>query len=176
MKISTTLFVSSALVAFALICAGNVSAAIIYYDTNGATAGTGSGATDWNSSNTNWTTDSAGAIATVAWPASGAGNLDGSDVIFSAGTNAPASYTINPAGSKIMSSLTVDQGSITLTVLGGSAVSRTIAAGGITLQTEAGATNSVGSLNFNSPTSAASESIVLSASQTLDEQCDGREF
>ena len=144
---------------------GRALGGTIYYDTNGVTAGTGSGATDWNSSSTNWTSDSTGASTTVAWPASGGANLDGSDVVFSAGTNAPTGYTINPAGSKILNSLTVDQGGITLTVVGGSAVSRTIGAGGITLQTEAGATNPVSALNFNSPTSAAAESIILSASQ-----------
>ncbi|HZZ29203.1 MAG TPA: PEP-CTERM sorting domain-containing protein [Pirellulales bacterium] len=165
MKISTTLFALSALLGFALISAGNVSASTVYYDTNGATAGTGSGATDWNSSNSQWTTDPTGSIATVAWPASGAGNLDGSDVVFSAGTNAPATYSINTAGSKILNSLTVDQGAITLTVLGGSAVTRTIGAGGITIQTEASATNPAGPLNFNSPSGAGSQSIILSASQ-----------
>jgi fibronectin-binding autotransporter adhesin len=166
MKISIISFAFGGLLGLALMHAGDVSAGTIYYDTNAATAGTGSGASDWNSSSTNWTTDPTGSSATVAWASSGAGNLDGSDVVFSAGTNAPATYSINQGGNKISNSLTVDQGAITLTTLGGSAASRTIGAGGITLQTEQGATNPVGPLNFNSPSSTGTQSIVLSASQT----------
>ena len=86
-------------------------------------------------------------------------------MVFSAGTNAPATYSINTSGSKVLNSLTVDQGTITLTLLGGSSVTRTIGAGGITLQTEAVANNAVGGLNFNSPSGAGNQSIVLSASQ-----------
>ena len=162
---------ASAMAAGMLLAAGVLLAPLpavagtIYYDTNGTTAGTGSGAMDWNSGNAVWTTDPTGAITTVAWPASGTANLDGSDVVFSAGTNAPATYSINTAGTKVLNSLTVDQGAITLTVLGGSAAGRTIGPGGITLQTEQGATNSVGPLNFNSPSSTGAQSIVLSASQ-----------
>ncbi len=134
------------------------SGAIVYYDTNGATAGTGN-ATDWNSGNSNWTTDATGSSATTTYP-------DPSDAVFSAGTNAPATYSINLGGSKTASSLTVNQSAITFQVLGAGSVTRTIGAGGILLQTGAGATNAVGALNFNSPTGAGNESIVLSASQT----------
>ena len=139
--------------------AGRAVAGTIYYDTNGATAGTGAGASDWNSSNTNWTTDSTGSSATVAWPASGSGNLDGSDVVFSAGMNAPAAYNINPAGNKIANSIFVYQGTINLKVLGSSAVNRTILGGGITVSPVAG------SFNWNLGT-AGPATLTIGASQT----------
>src|SRR5262245_58703115 len=58
--------------------------AILYWDTNGATAGLG-GTGNWDSATANWSTNAAGNIATTTWVA-------GSDAVFS-GTAGTATIT-----------------------------------------------------------------------------------
>ncbi len=165
MKKTTTALTIAAAIASVFAMPALSHAATIYYDTNGTTAGTGTGATDWNSGNAIWSVnDPTGSSATVAWPASGTGNLDGSDVVFSAGTNAPTTYNINPAGSKIANSITVNEGIINLKVLGGSAVTRTILGGGITVSASTAGQSPTG-FNANVGT-AAPFTVILGASQS----------
>src|SRR5882672_376770 len=58
----------------------------LYWDTNGATAGSSGANGTWGTSNF-WSTNSAGTAAT-------AGFTSGRDAVFSAGTNATGSYTV----------------------------------------------------------------------------------
>jgi fibronectin-binding autotransporter adhesin len=83
------------------------SQTILYWDTNGATAGAGTGAGLW--SGTNWSTSSAGTAATQAW-------TSGATAVFSAGTNlAGATYTVNAAASlPTVGGITVDEGAVTV--------------------------------------------------------------
>ena len=86
----------------------------LYWDTNGATAGSGNAGGTWDAG-TNWTTDSGGAIAPVGW-------TDGNAVIFSAGTDGTGGWTSTIAG-------TVDPNSITFVQNG----SKTVNGGNITI-------------------------------------------
>src|SRR5437667_4800965 len=73
------------------------SAANLYWDVNGATAGGASTTTatgSWSSTNTNWSTDPLGAVATTVW--GGAGNT----AVFAAGTNVTGSYTVTVVGTQ----------------------------------------------------------------------------
>ncbi len=63
----------------------------LYWDTNGATAGSGNQGGTWNTTTANWTTSAAGTLATTTW-------IDGSAVVFSAGsdaTNAAKTITLS---------------------------------------------------------------------------------
>src|SRR4051794_32790862 len=51
--------------------ASSPSSAQLYWDTNGSTAGIGGSGT-WNSTNTNWSSNSAGTVATTVWSGSSA--------------------------------------------------------------------------------------------------------
>ncbi len=131
MKASTTLFTVAVLLALALTHAGNVSASIMYFDTNGATAGSTNSTTQqtWNTGTADWTTDSTGSIATGTY-------VDGSDAVFSAGTNAVSTYNVSTAGNKIANSVTVEEGTITF-LPSTTPPTRTIGGGGITLASTA---------------------------------------
>jgi autotransporter-associated beta strand protein len=68
----------------------------LYWDTNGATAGSSGGTTapgTWNTTTANWTTSSAGTFSTRTWS-----NTGTSTAVFAAGTNATGSYTVTVAG------------------------------------------------------------------------------
>ena len=116
-----------------LICLGGTAYGQLYWDTNGATAGSDSSASSsiWGISNV-WSTDSTGASATGAYVA-------GSDVFFSAGTNDTSAYTLKLNGNLSANSLTFQEGTVTVsaadpagTVTAGAA-SLTIGAGGVTM-------------------------------------------
>ncbi|HUJ42143.1 MAG TPA: autotransporter-associated beta strand repeat-containing protein [Opitutaceae bacterium] len=80
-----------------------------YWDINGATAGAGgSGAPagTWSTAATNWSSSSAGTVATGSWTA---GNL----AVFSAGTDATSAYTVTVSGTQTASSIIVEEGSPT---------------------------------------------------------------
>jgi autotransporter-associated beta strand protein len=62
-----------------------------YWDPNGTTAGSGTPGTCVWDSGTNWTTDSTGVAATTAW-------VDGSPVVFSAGTDVAGTWNISIGG------------------------------------------------------------------------------
>lgn len=67
------------------------SGADYYWDTNGATGASGNAGGTWDTTTANWTTDAAGATATTTW-------LDGSNAIFSAGTDGTGAKTITLSG------------------------------------------------------------------------------
>jgi len=116
-----------------LICLGSTAYGQLYWDTNGATAGSDSSTSTsiWGISNV-WSTDFTGATATGAYVA-------GSDVFFSAGTNDTSAYFLKLNGNLSANSLTFQEGIVTLSAtdpagiatLG--AASLTIGAGGVTM-------------------------------------------
>lgn len=63
----------------------------LYWDANGATAGSGNVGGNWDTVTANWTTDSTGAIATTNW-------IDGENAIFSAGTDGTGAWTATVVG------------------------------------------------------------------------------
>ena len=80
----------------------------LYWDANGATAGAG-GATPtgtWGTDNF-WTTSSAGTLATIAWTA-------GETVVFSAGTDATGTFTVNVNGTQSAGGILVEEGLLSL--------------------------------------------------------------
>ena len=82
-----------------------------YWDINGSTAGAGGGASPggtWSNTTTNWSSASAGNVATARWTS---GNL----AVFSAGTNATGSYTVTVSGTQTASSVIIEEGSPTFT-------------------------------------------------------------
>lgn len=86
---------------------GALSAQTLYWDTNGATPGAGNPADgDWDASTSNWSTDSTGSIATGLFS-------EGSDVIFSAGSDA-ATGNINLSGTQRPGSMTFKNGALVL--------------------------------------------------------------
>ncbi|MDI1318956.1 MAG: PEP-CTERM sorting domain-containing protein [bacterium] len=103
--------IASALLAF--FTSPLLRAQTLYWDINGKTAGAG-GATPagtWSTSggaNRAWTTSSAGTLkATSNWIAA-------ADAVFSAGTDATGAYTVTVTGTQDVSSITVTDGSPTL--------------------------------------------------------------
>jgi len=90
---------------------------IIYWDTNGATAGASSGTTaagTWDQSTTaNWSTSSVGTNTTTTWStAIGAGNAIAD---FSAGTNATGPFTVTVSGTVTgVGGITFEEGAVTL--------------------------------------------------------------
>ena len=104
----TLRLVAAALLASML--ADAASGAILYWDTNGNTAGAGATPTGtWSTSggtNKNWSTNSSGG--------STANFTSGSDAVFSAGTDAINAYTVTLAAIQNVSSITVEEGSPTL--------------------------------------------------------------
>ncbi|MBN8460899.1 MAG: autotransporter-associated beta strand repeat-containing protein [Verrucomicrobia bacterium] len=101
----------------------------LYWDANGATAGSGNVGGTWNSG-TNWTTDSTGATATVGW-------TDGENAIFSAGTDGTGAWTATITGSITTPLIKLEEAGAK-TITGG-----TINIGGGTINTAA-AGNGVG--------------------------------
>jgi len=80
-----------------------------YWDLNGTTTGAGATPTGtWDASTKNWSSSSAGTVATQAWTS---GNL----AVFSAGTNATNAYTVTVSGTQTASSIIVEEGSPTFT-------------------------------------------------------------
>ncbi|WP_367875034.1 autotransporter-associated beta strand repeat-containing protein [Luteolibacter sp. Populi] len=76
-------------------------AATLYWDTNGATAASGNAAGAWNTG-TNWSTDAAGALATVGW-------TNGESVVFSAGTDGVATKAVAITGSVATPSILLEE-------------------------------------------------------------------
>lgn len=106
-------------------------AATLYWDTNGSTAGAGVTADGaWNTTATNWTSDSTGESATSAY-------VDASDVVFSAGTDM-ATANITASGTLNAQSITVEEGSIV--VSGAIRVGSVGTAGAFTVASGASAT------------------------------------
>lgn len=76
-------------------------AATLYFDTNGATGGSGNAAGTWDSG-TNWSTDPTGAIATVGW-------TNGESAVFSAGTDGTATKAVTLAGTVATPSILLEE-------------------------------------------------------------------
>lgn len=141
-----TLMISVALAASAV-------AAPLYWDTNGATAGSADltgGTNIWGTDN-NWTTDSTGSIATGAY-------VPSSDVVIAAGTNATGTNTVRIAGAQVANSITFEEGTVTLSAVTAlSSDTLTLGAGGITM---------ANGLHGNVTIGGSLGNIVMSASQT----------
>lgn len=100
----------------------------LYWDTDGAGAGTATPTGAWGTLGTTWSTDSTGATATSALTTAG---ID--DLFFSAGAAATGSYTVTLGASQNANSLTFEEGAVTLS---GNTIN--LAAGGITVAAGAG--------------------------------------
>lgn len=96
------------------LAAANALGQTLYWDTNGATDGSGNAAGTWDvGATSNWSADSTGLSATTTW-------TDGNAAIFSAGTDGTGAWTVTVSG-------TVDPVSITFAQNG----SKTITGGNI---------------------------------------------
>ena len=87
-----------------------VSAQTLYWDTNGATAGSGgpSPSGTWDGVAPNWSTSSAGTVATGVW-------TNGDTAVFSADSDATNSYTVTISGTQTAGGVTFATGTNTLT-------------------------------------------------------------
>lgn len=90
-----------------LICLSGTASAQLYWDTNGATAGSDTTVTSaiWGVTDS-WTTDSTGSSATTAYTTN-------SNVIVSAGTNATGAYYLKINGNQTANGITVEEGTVT---------------------------------------------------------------
>ena len=111
----------------------NLSAAIVYWDSNGnTTAGAGATPTGTWGTSLFWNTDSGGlgASATAGWTA-------GDTAVFSAGTDATGSYTVTVSGTQTAGGLNVEEGTVALATgtvsLGGGGI---VISSGATLSTD----------------------------------------
>jgi len=89
---------------------GESSAQTLYWDTNGATAGSGgpSPSGTWDGVTPNWSTSSAGTVTTTTW-------VSGDTAVFSAGTDATNSYTVTISGTQTAGGVTFQTGTNTST-------------------------------------------------------------
>ncbi|WP_193213201.1 beta strand repeat-containing protein [Luteolibacter marinus] len=85
-------------------------AASLYWDTNGATAGSGNGSGNWDA-DSNWSTSAAGDAATTAW-------TNGESAVFSAGSDG-ANFTATVTGTVTTPSIVVEEAGNTVTIAGG---------------------------------------------------------
>ena len=85
-------------------------AAPVYWDVDGAVPGAGGGGqptATWNAGNTLWNSDPGGTAVPAAWVAN--------DVaVFAAGTDATGAYEVTISGTQVISGLTFEEGSVTL--------------------------------------------------------------
>jgi hypothetical protein len=121
----------------------------LYWDANSTTPGAGATPTGtWSTSgggNRKWTTNSAGTSSTVNW-------TSGSNAVFSAGTDAVNAFTVTVSGTQNVSSITVDEGTPTLssgTVRFNDATPDINVGAGRTLIFSSALTSSSGNLNIN---------------------------
>ena len=82
------------------------SAVDYFWDTNGATAGSGNAGGVWDSG-TNWSTDSTGSSATISW-------ADGNQAVFSAGTDGVGTLAITLSGAVAPAGILVEEGIVQL--------------------------------------------------------------
>lgn len=112
--------VTLALVAAAAIAFGQTAQAApidVWWDTNGATPGSGNAGGLWSSAN--WSTDSTGSSATAVWMG-GSGNSPH----FSAGADGTGTWTVDPTvAGRTITSLYVEEGNVTLASTTGGAMS-----------------------------------------------------
>lgn len=130
-------------IAFAL--ANKSSAVDYYYDANGVTAGSGNVAGAWDTG-TNWSTDAAGAAATIGW-------TDGNSAIFSAGADGVGAWTASITGTVATPSILIkDAGAKTIAggtiTIGGGAIN-TVAVGNGDVLTISSVLAGTGGLSIN---------------------------
>jgi autotransporter-associated beta strand protein len=104
-----------------LLALHTMNAATYYWDTNGATPGSGAATANWDGSTANWTTDSTGSIVPAVTLTTSA-----DDLIFSAGTNGTAG-TVTVSGAQAANSITFDD-NVAVTLSGGTSI--TLGGGG----------------------------------------------
>jgi autotransporter-associated beta strand protein len=98
-----------ALLALSLVvCSSNHASAQLYWDRDDGNPGASTGTTasgTWDLAATNWSANSGGTGANVAWTA-------GSAAVFSADTDATGTSTVTPTGTMSASSITIEEGTI----------------------------------------------------------------
>ncbi|HOY54732.1 MAG TPA: autotransporter-associated beta strand repeat-containing protein [Opitutaceae bacterium] len=101
---------ASGAVAFALCALAAHAQTTVYWDTNDATSGAGTGDGTWTGAN--WTTSPDGTEKTSSW-------TDSNNVIFSAGTNLTGTYTVTVDSNVTTNNVMIDEGSPVLSVASG---------------------------------------------------------
>jgi autotransporter-associated beta strand protein len=92
-----------------LLCLSAIpSHAILYWDSNGPTAGAGATPAGAWGTNNFWSTDPNGGAATAAWTV-------GDTAVFSAGTDATSAFTVNLSAPQTAAGVTVEEGTVSLT-------------------------------------------------------------
>lgn len=121
---------------------------VLYWDRNGTTAGAGTApAGNWGTAG-NWSTNSAGTAATTNW-------TDGAVAVFSAGTDATGSYTVNLQGTTPrLNALLVQEGNVTFSNTSATAATLAFSDATPDIRVETGATATVNVGITNSTTSA----------------------
>jgi len=90
----------------------------LYWDVNGATAGSGNLGGTWDVGVTsNWTTDSTGASATTTFT-----GADTNQAVFSAGADGTGPFTVTLSGSPDPNGILFEEGSGTITIIGGTSL------------------------------------------------------
>ncbi|CAN5397481.1 hypothetical protein BH10PLA1_BH10PLA1_01190 [soil metagenome] len=145
--------------------AGSARATTVYWDTDGATPGAGTGGSangTWDASSTsNWTTDSTGSMVGTTYATANGGSPSTADVVFSAGTNA-TSTNVTLSGAVVANSITVEE---LLNITSATTTpSLTLGAGGITINSSVG---------INTTTFISSLPTILSASQNWTNNAAG---
>ncbi|MEO6437068.1 MAG: autotransporter-associated beta strand repeat-containing protein [Tepidisphaeraceae bacterium] len=150
----------------------SADAAILFWDTNGTTAGSSAGTTatgSWNGVATNWNDDSTGGAGGSLTAATTAADT----VTFAAGTNATGSYTVTVTGTQTAGQADFEEGTI-VTFTGGSLVVGTLNPGagrtatvGTTVLSGAGSLTKIGAGIVNlTPISTYSGDTFLNAGTT----------
>lgn len=111
----------------------SASGGTLYWDVNGATAGSGNAGGSWDSG-TNWTSDAAGGSSTTGW-------VNGESAVFSAGTDGTGAWTATIDGSISTPSILFKENAAR-TISGG-----TINIGGGTINTAAASTGNVSTIS-----------------------------
>ena len=128
-------------IAWSILLCCPAHAAIKYWDLNGPTAGAGTApAGAWNTTSSNWSTDSTGSSATTTY-------LDTDSAVFAAGTDATGTYGVTLGSTRTAVGLTVEEGTLQL-----SGSSLTIGTAGVTINSGAQLTISGGSINIGTGT------------------------
>ncbi|SDR65616.1 hypothetical protein SAMN05444173_0088 [Opitutus sp. GAS368] len=149
------------------IMSSTLPGAIVYWDTNGTTAGaggptpSGTWSTANGAANKRWSTSSAGTATTSSW-------TSGNDAVFSAGTDATGAFTVTVSGTQNVSSITVNLGSPTLSsgnINFSTATPNVLVAAGSTLTFGSALTSTSNNLTLGS--SAFTGTTVFSANTSL---------
>jgi hypothetical protein len=106
----------------------------LYYDLNDSAPGSAAAAGNWTTSNATgnlvWSTDSAGNATTSNW-------TNGSNAVFSAGTDGTSAFTVTPNGTPQAANVTFEEGNVTIS---GSATYQLAIGGKVLALAGAGAT------------------------------------